>query len=204
MLDWLVVALANILDLYDPASIFDLWSIFIVRRDCEAHRIPRTCNRQPDALFRVAQVAKLVKGVDVGHRSLMPGRSALTCPSASERQSPRMRPQAILKFLNWHEKRTRHAVQPQAKISGLAIVLTQPTSRQSTLGPGSVLRLPCHPEPPSFGEREPGLSEVDGDLGATCELGCPTSRRFCETREQPFPARQYGRTFVAHPLLEAN
>jgi hypothetical protein len=47
--------------------------------------------------------------------------------------------------------------------------------------------MACHPEPPSFGEREPALSEVEGDLGAPREC-------------LAFFARYPNRALGAHPI----
>jgi len=74
--------------------------------DRESNGIPVTLGRRPDATAGVSEVAEGFEDVLGRYLLFVPWRRAVSLPSAAKGQARRMRPTAILHFLDGHEKRT--------------------------------------------------------------------------------------------------
>jgi hypothetical protein len=72
------------------------------RAYCESHSIPCRLSRGPAAI-RVAKVAEGVQNLLRGKLAFMSRSSTVTAPAASEGKSRRVRPGAILQWLDGHE-----------------------------------------------------------------------------------------------------
>jgi hypothetical protein len=85
-------------------------------RNSKTHRVPTSLRWRPTASAGISQVAEGFQNILRGNSLLVPGRGAVSAPSATERETCRMRPVPILQLCYGHEIRTGQNRSPRVRI----------------------------------------------------------------------------------------